>query len=105
MFSFQKKKTCYVCAEMLTWISSFSSIASRTCIAPLMDYIIYMIVNNCETYGAKSELTARITLTGGPPITMIRPVWGEGKISGVTLRGHGGDFPRGVVLSGNPRAG
>ena len=42
---------------------------------------------------------------GRPAVNDDSPDRGEGKISGVTLRGHGGDFPRGVVLSGNPRAG
>jgi len=60
-----------------------------------------MIVNNFETYGAKPEFTARIALTGDPPITMIRPIGGEGEISGVTLRGYGPDIPWGVVLPGN----
>jgi len=32
------------------------------------------------------------------------PVKGEGKTSTVTLRGYGGDFPRGVVLPGNTTA-
>ena len=73
MFSFHKKKTCFVCAKMLTWISSFSGIGSRTCTATRMDIITYMIVNNFETYGAKPEFTARITLTGDPPLTHV---WG-----------------------------